>query len=272
MSETRSLAFASQSVPAAYARNLTPVVFEPWARKLIERARLRPAIAVLDVACGPGTVARLAAERVGESGKVVGCDISEPMLAVAAAIHAAPGAAPVSYLACPAEAIAVEDSSFQAVLCQQGVQFFPDRLAGLREMRRALEPGAAMHVAVWASERPLGLFGSIMEAVAASGLAEPFPRAFDAASYGLPASELQQLLEGAQMREISLETVELECVFSAGEDAVAAIGGTPFGPLVAQLPDAARERIGADLLRRLDADAGGQVRVTMTSHIAAAVR
>ena len=72
--------------PAAYERYLVPIIFAPWAERLIERAAPQPGERVLDVACGTGVVARRAAPRVGVNGRVVGLDINEGMLAVARAI------------------------------------------------------------------------------------------------------------------------------------------------------------------------------------------
>src|SRR5205823_12255406 len=104
--------------------------------------------AVLDVATGPGTVARPAALRSGPSGRVTACDLSPAMLAVAKAKTPLEQAAPITYLECAADHLGVPDESFDVVLCQQGLQFFPDRTKALAEMRRALRPGGRAGVSV----------------------------------------------------------------------------------------------------------------------------
>ena len=71
------------------------------------------------------------------------------------------------------------------MLCQHGLQFFPEKQAALLEMRRVARPGGIAVVSTWAAERPLGLFAPIGEALAELGVAEPYPRAFDADSYCL---------------------------------------------------------------------------------------
>ena len=71
------------SAPETYERYLVPAIFEPWALLLLEQAMLRPGERVLDVACGTGVVARLAAPHVGTNGQVVGLDLNPGMLAVA---------------------------------------------------------------------------------------------------------------------------------------------------------------------------------------------
>src|SRR5665213_2083775 len=163
MAEERSRGFADASVPDAYDRYLTPHLFEPWARELVARAGLREGAAVLDVASGPGCVAWGAARVVGSAGRVVASDISPVMLAVAAARPAEPGSAPIEYVECAAASIAADDHSFDAVMCQQGLQFFPDRLAAVREIRRVARPSGVVVVSTWAAEHRLGLFGPIAD-------------------------------------------------------------------------------------------------------------
>ena len=135
-------AFAKQAAEN-YQRYLVPAIAAPVAARLVDAADPRPGERVLDVACGTGVVARLAAERVGEEGAVVGLDPSPGMIAVARETAEA-GPAPVTWREAPAEAIPLEDESVDVVLCGMGLQFFQDRRAGLREMRRVLVPGGRL--------------------------------------------------------------------------------------------------------------------------------
>lgn len=272
MSAGRSDAFTATSVPAAYDRLLVGPLFTPWARDLVARAAPAAGARVLDVATGPGTVARVAAAAVGPEGSVVGCDISPAMLAVAASKPPAPGAAPISYLECPAGALAVESASFDAVLCQQGIQFVPDRLEAAREMRRALAPAGVAVVSAWASERPLALFGPLVEALGEAGLPEPYPNAFDTASYAVAAAELEELMAAAGFGDVRVETVELDCTWESVEHVAAAVDGTPFGPLVAALDATERERVAATVRARLGAEREGPLTVTTASNVVRAVR
>ena len=136
MSEKRSRGFTAGSVPEAYDRLMAPQLFEPWARELVGRAQLPRGSSVLDVASGSGTVARLAALAVGPDGRVVASDISAAMLGVAAGKPVDPAWARIEYLECSVAAIEAADGSFDAVLCQQGLQFFPDRGGSMQEMCR----------------------------------------------------------------------------------------------------------------------------------------
>jgi ubiquinone/menaquinone biosynthesis C-methylase UbiE len=71
--------------------------------------------------------------------------------------------APIEYLECPASAITAHDESFDVVLCQHGLQFFPERAAAAREMRRVARSGGGVALSTWAAEHPLGLFGPVNE-------------------------------------------------------------------------------------------------------------
>jgi ubiquinone/menaquinone biosynthesis C-methylase UbiE len=266
MADTRSESFTQVSVPDGYANYLLGQLFEPWAAVLADRAGIRPGYRVLDVASGLGPVARLAAQTAGPGGLVVASDISGAMLTAAAAWPVLPGWAPIEYLECPASAIAAGDDSFDAVLCQHGLQFFPDRAAAVSEMRRVAQPGGVVVISTWAAEHPLGLFGAMNETLRELGIAEPFPRAFDSGSYRVGLDELRDLLQAAGFQEVSAETVELDATWQTAEAATATLLGTPFGPLVSALPAATQQQVRARLASKLGTSAGG-VTVRTVSNI-----
>src|ERR1700689_3134792 len=111
MSQGRSRLFEQTSVPGAYERFMGTQLFGPWARELVGCAGVRAGASVLDVACGPGTVTRIAAAAAGAGGRVVGSDISAPMLAVASSVAAQAGAAQVEYVEGPATSLAFAGES-----------------------------------------------------------------------------------------------------------------------------------------------------------------
>jgi SAM-dependent methyltransferase len=131
----------------AYEKQLVPALFLPAAQILLEHAQPQPDERVLDVACGTGIVARLTAPAVGERGSVTALDISPPMLVVARGLPQ-PDGAKIDWRDGSALSLPFTDASFDLVLCQQGLQFFPDQLTALREMRRVLKPGGRVLVAV----------------------------------------------------------------------------------------------------------------------------
>ena len=247
MDGSRSGSFTAVSVPDGYDRFMLGQLFEPWAADLIARAGLKPGCCVLDVASGLGPVARLAAEAAGPGGRVVASDISAAMLAVASARPHGPGWAAMEYLQCPASAIAADDDSFDVVLCQHGLQFFPDQAAAVADMYRVTRPGGTAVMSTWAAEHPLGLFGPMIEAMQETGMTEPFPRAFDAGSYCLSVADLADLLQKAGFREVAVQTVELDAIWPTAEAATSTLLGTPYGPQVSALPVDAQQQLLATL-------------------------
>lgn len=121
----------------AYERYLVPAMMARWAEQLVELAAPKPGDRVLDVGCGTGIVARTAAPRVGASGRVVGLDLSEGMLAVARAASAAIRP-PIEWRQGNAIGLPFPDGAFDVVFTQQMLQFVSDPSAAVREMHRVL--------------------------------------------------------------------------------------------------------------------------------------
>lgn len=153
------------------------------------------------------------------------------------------------------------------MLCQHGLQFFPEKQAALLEMHRVARPGGIAVVSTWAAERPLGLFAPIGETLAELGVAEPYPRAFDPDTYRLGAGDLADLLRASGWREVRVETVDLDARWDSADQAADTVTGTPFGPLVSALPAEVHEQVRARLITKLGGSRDG-VTVRTASNIA----
>ncbi len=134
------------AAPENYERHFVPAIGAPLARDLLDKAELSVGESVLDVACGTGVVTRLAVEDVGPGAVVAGLDVNAGMLRVARA-NTPPGVA-IDWYETSAEAMPLPDDAFDVVLCQMGLQFIPNKLAALREMRRVLSPSGRALVSV----------------------------------------------------------------------------------------------------------------------------
>jgi ubiquinone/menaquinone biosynthesis C-methylase UbiE len=144
------------SAAELYERYAARHILRPWATGLVDAAAVRKGDRILDMACGTGVVARLAADRAGTTGRVTGLDLNAGMVATARSLPVPPGA-PVEWVQASALDTGLEDRSFDVVLCQQGVQFFPDRVAALREIFRVLAPHGRLALSVW---RTTGIYNS----------------------------------------------------------------------------------------------------------------
>lgn len=124
-----------------YQETLVPVIFRPWAREMIRRAAPQDGEDVLDLACGTGAVTMELAAQGMSPGSVTGVDISPGMLAVAAE-NAKEAGIDATWIEADATALPLPDDAFDVAFCQQALQFFPDRVAALKDLRRVLRPGS----------------------------------------------------------------------------------------------------------------------------------
>jgi ubiquinone/menaquinone biosynthesis C-methylase UbiE len=181
-------------------------MFGPWAPELVRRARPLPGERVLDVACGTGAVTRLLPALVGAGGRVVGLDINAAMLKIASGLGLA-----VEWVRASALEMPFANAAFDVVLCQQGVQFFPDRASALREMRRVLAPAGRLAIATWSTIARNPAFHVLNEAglrhIGVPIMAQP---------YSLPdADTVRALLADAGYRDITIDAVEKRIRFTS---------------------------------------------------------
>jgi ubiquinone/menaquinone biosynthesis C-methylase UbiE len=189
--------------------------FGPALTRLLDLAALKPGDRVLDVATGPGIMARIAARAVGASGQVVGVDIAEQSLEVARRKAAEEGLEQLTFQVEDAENLTLPDGTFDAVFCSMGLMHFPAPEKALAEMRRVLKPGGRLLAAVWGeAER------SPFIQVALNTLARTFPppkvERPSMFRFGQPAV-LEKLVSDAGFSEPRAEEVTVE--FSASDPA-----------------------------------------------------
>jgi ubiquinone/menaquinone biosynthesis C-methylase UbiE len=250
-----------------YERQLVPAMFAPWAPKLIDLAGVMPGERVLDVACGTGVVARTAAARVGPAGRVVGLDLGPAMLTVARALPSV-GRAAVEWVEASALALPFPGAAFDAVLCQHGLQQFPDRPAALGEMRRVLVPRGRLAVAVWG--RIEGSPG--MAALVAALERHVGPAAAD--NRWVPfalgdAAALADLLATAGFSGVRVRTLAETARFPSPEALVDAQLAAPPLSTLGILTDEARSAVARDVAAALGPYlSSGGLAVPMEAHVA----
>jgi len=134
------------SIPALYESHLVPLLFEPYAVDLADRLRSRSFTRVLEIAAGTGVVTRRLAADLPTTVSIVATDLNQAMLDQAAAVGTA---RPVEWRQADAMQLPFPDRSFDAVVCQFGVMFVPDKAHAFAQARRVLEPGGAFIFNVW---------------------------------------------------------------------------------------------------------------------------
>jgi ubiquinone/menaquinone biosynthesis C-methylase UbiE len=215
-------------------------MFGPWAEDLVALAAPQPGESVLDVACGSGVVARLVAQQVGPTGTVAGLDFNPGRLAVARSLPPVPGPV-IEWREGDALALPFPEGTFSLVCCQQGLQFFPDRVKGLSEMHRVLTSGGRLALNVWRSIQYNP--GAAAMAEALERHVSPEAAAFRRSPFAFgDGEELQRLVAEAGFRDVIVRPAVKVLHFPSPEEFVCRYisGVAPLAQMVAQATDSAR--------------------------------
>ncbi len=232
--------------PENYERYFVPAIGEPLARDLIRTAALRPGDRVLDVACGTGIVARLAAQQVGSRGTVAGLDVNPGMLAVARSVT--PAELPITWYEAGAEDIPLPDDAFDLVFCQISLQFMVDKIAALREMRRVLVTGGRLILSVPGPAAEIfAVLASALERHISPQAAGFVNQVF---SLHEPA-EIQKLLAEADFRKTAVQVDQKRLILPSPEEFLwQYVTSTPLAGMVAAKDEQAIAALELDVVGR----------------------
>jgi ubiquinone/menaquinone biosynthesis C-methylase UbiE len=249
-----------------YEARFVPALFAEWAVRLVDLAGVAPGQTVLDVACGTGIVARTAAERVEGRGTVVGLDCNDAMLAVAARVRP-----DIAWRRGDAAALPFAERSFDTVLCQMALMFFPDRRAALGEMRRVVTGAGAVGLVVPAGLEAQPAYGPLVEAAARHA----GPDAVSLLSTYWACGDrdaLAALVESAGLRVDAFHTHVGTARFDSADALVAT--EVESTPLVERISDAVYRRIREDARETLRSftTPSGRVDAPLAGHVVVARR
>jgi ubiquinone/menaquinone biosynthesis C-methylase UbiE len=238
------------NAPQLYERETVHTLGRPLAELMFAHMSLHTGDRLLDVACGTGIVTRVAVQRYRDLGHVVGVDLNAGMLDVARA-HTPATRVPIEWRQGDACALPFPDGSFEVVLCQQGLQFVPNPLVALREMRRVLVPGGRLAFTVF-SETP-AYYAALADALARRVSADAATSCLS--RYTLrEATTLRQLVEDAGFGAIEMHVLEvMRRMPASAESIVEAMARAPYARDVAAVEEAARQAIGQEVSAALHA-------------------
>jgi len=239
---------------AAYEAQKVPAIFAPLASAVLALVGLRPGHRVLDIACGTGIVARRAAPQVMPGGRIVGVDLNQAMLDVAYR-QIETSRFGIQWHRADVTRMPFRNGEFDFAICQQGMQFFPDRWAALKEMRRVLAPGGRLAVTVW--EAPSDLFIALAEALRRHVGEEVAERALAPFSFAHGAGLANEIaacgFAGATARSIMIA----RRIGPAEQSLPQEIAASPVAAAVAAKGDDVLRRIVAETVQALAAHARG---------------
>jgi SAM-dependent methyltransferase len=226
------------SIPEVYERHLVPLIFAPYAMDLACRIAGQQPQRVLEIAAGTGVVTRQLAQML--TGTIVATDFNQPMLEQAAAIGTT---RPVEFKQADAQALPFEAESFDAVVCQFGVMFFPDKQRAFAEVNRVLRPGGYFIFNVWDRIEDNDFAHIVSDAVAALFPDDP-PRFLARTPHGYHD---QRAISGDLSRggfELSPDIVTVTAQSVASSARIPALGFCQGTPLRNEIEARAPERLG----------------------------
>ena len=241
------------SIPENYDRYLGPLIFEPYARDLVRRLPASGLGRVLELACGTGIVTHQLRERLDENTALVATDLSEGMLKFA---QAKPQSSKkIEWKVADANALPFGDETFDAVVCQFGFMFFPDKDKAVSEIFRVLKPGGRLLFSVWDRVEDNDFAHVASQAI--NELFEGEPPKFLTIPYGYHDHyEIRTVLRRAGFVDVALARVHMKTQASAEDGAKGFIEGTPMSSelvkngkdlaeVVAKVRDAIADELGS---------------------------
>ncbi|HZV79179.1 MAG TPA: methyltransferase domain-containing protein [Candidatus Binatus sp.] len=236
------------SIPDNYDRFLVPLIFEPYAADIVARLRRKPQMRVLELACGTGIVTRKLAQALGPDDRLTASDLNQAMIDIAREkLHRDER---ISWQAIDATELPFDDGRFDAIVCQFGCMFFPDRARALREAHRVLSPGGQLVFNVWDRITLCPVFAAADHEIRASFPEDP-PHFYDI-PFGLADREpIEELVRSAGFDDVTLQTVRLSGASLPARDIAAGI--VRGGPWITEIEqrggdgNAVVERVAAKL-------------------------
>jgi len=228
--------------PEAYEKYIVPAFSGAWAQDIVNRAALRNGDRILDVGCGTGIVARYAFKSLGESGHITGVDVNKIVLEKAREI-CRPNVTPIEWKQGNVTALPFSDTKFDVVLCQQGLQYFADRLSALNEIYRVLVTEGRVVFSVWRSIEYFPFYSALHGALEQYVSAEAASMLASAFTLG-DSMQLKALFESAGFKNIDICLIIKQMRCSPLEDFL--IGGfvaSPFANDILALEKSKREKM-----------------------------
>ncbi|MCV2870328.1 methyltransferase domain-containing protein [Defluviimonas sp. WL0002] len=203
---TRDRYQLGHSAARIYEEQKVRAIFGPLARATLKAVSLRPGDRILDVACGTGIVARTIRDLYGTDVEITGSDLNAGMIEMARGITSDLDP-PIEWVVADAADLPFDDGTFTVCMCQQGIQFIPDKRGALLEFRRVLSPGGLLAISVWDGASAFfmamaeALRRHVGEAAAEQSLAPFTYRA---------AEDLPRLLATTGFRDVAVQAISID--------------------------------------------------------------
>ena len=235
-----------------YDNHSVPAMFGPLARATLDKTPLPAGAHIIDIACGTGALTREIASQLKGNGRIVGADLNETMIELATQRHPS-DAHDATYVASDVCELPFEDAVFDLALCQQGLQFFPDKSAALAEIRRILKKDGKLKLTCWSAVSPFN--GALAEALA-DHVGEAASTKAKAPFSFRDGNVIRELLEGSGFIIEAHQSILLERRF---EDLFEQIMALPIEKDLSEAGDVVTRAVVKDVAVKLEKYAEGEV-------------
>ena len=258
------------SIPAIYDRSMVPMLFEPYAADVAERAKQFAPRDILETAAGTAVVTQ-ALHRAVPQANIVATDLNPAMLEVAAERLKSDK---VRFQAADAQDLPFDDQSFDLIVCQFGVMFYPDKLDANREAFRVLRPGGRYLLVIWDSIDKNPVAKAVNDAVAAEFPVDP-PAFFARIPHGYSDLEIVTAdLMAAGFDDLEFETIAHRSRAPSAHDAASGMcQGSPLRSEIEARDHSALDRVteaAAKALQQFEGPAG--LDAPMSAHLVIATK
>jgi ubiquinone/menaquinone biosynthesis C-methylase UbiE len=259
------------SVPELYTRYVGPVFFAPYAADLAGRIKCMTSGRLLETACGTGIVTRALAAALPDTVSITATDLNQPMIDFA---KLQPGAERVDWQQADAQDLPFADQTFDIVVCQFGVMFFPDKEKAYREALRVLKLGGRFFFNVWDSVETIDL-AFILNNTLTEMFPDNPPRFIERTAMGYhDVVKIRADLARAGFIESTIDTRTLPCSASSARNvAFGLVQGTPVVAEITERDAAGFDKVVEAATRAItDRFGSGPIEASMQAHIVMATR
>jgi ubiquinone/menaquinone biosynthesis C-methylase UbiE len=259
------------SIPENYDRYLGPMLFDPYAADLVARLNVPENASVLELACGTGIVTRRLRDRLGPGARLVASDLNEAMMGYASGKFGAEEA--VEWQQADATDLPFGDQSFDAVVCQFGLMFFPDKERALRETYRVLKPGGVFLFSVW-DKIETNYLPHIAHTIIAKFFDDKPPDFYEVPFSFHDPETIKSLIATTGFKQLQLSVLPLEAISASARDAAKGlIHGNPVITAIKERDESRVPEIEAAVAAAVAAQCGDEpVRGRMQALVCVAVR
>ena len=251
-----------------YEQYMVPAIFSRWSAALLDSVSPQPGERVLDLACGTGVVARMAAPMVRPGGNLLGVDLNGAQIATARTMDPS-----IDWREGDAGALSFADGEFDLVVCQQGFQFFPDRVQAVKEIHRVLKPGGRVGISVWSSIEASPGYLAIANALGKT-VGESAAGLLDELFAFTSPDEVGRFFDDGGFPDANVATPRIDAVFASAEEFTRAIAvGSIMRRTQTQFSEETLDRLAAEVATEMAPYLGANGLVfPMQAHILTATK